>query len=336
MRPITPLLSDARGLPLLIFHGSRSGPLHDVRELRVAPHDETGLRGIAFTRHRAIAERYAHDESRHRPDEGLMRPHVFAAHVHTQRLPTRDQLFREVERHYDRDILRISLPEVEAYARSQGIAAVDTSDVGEPGEIFVLDPSQIERAQLGRALFGDRRAPDGSLVAENFDAWFDGSQVVDPATGAPLVVYHGTRADFTTFKPGPDGGIHFGTIDAASWRLADIAGDDCASGNFYLPVYLSIRNPKIVFDAGHWRDWAEEIALAKLEGHDGLVYENFGEADEDDDLNKITTTSFVAFEPGQVKSALGNSGLFDRHSHDLVDAHAWASRRQQSRERMRA
>lgn len=48
-------------------------------------------------------------------------------------------------------------------------------------------------------LFGDRLAPNGSLVADNFASWFGGSRILD-AFGAPLVVYHGTKADFSAFE----------------------------------------------------------------------------------------------------------------------------------------
>lgn len=40
-------------------------------------------------------------------------------------------------------------------------------------------------------LFGERRAPDGSLAHENFARWFSGSKVTDEH-GMPRVVFHGT------------------------------------------------------------------------------------------------------------------------------------------------
>lgn len=49
--------------------------------------------------------------------------------------------------------------------------------------------------------FGDAVAPNGKPAWQNFVRWFGESKVVD-AEGRPLVVYHGTNDDFTSFDPG--------------------------------------------------------------------------------------------------------------------------------------
>lgn len=51
-----------------------------------------------------------------------------------------------------------------------------------------------------QAIFGDRLAPDGSLVRDCFAAWFRDSAVRN-ADGAPLVVYHGTNQNILVFNP---------------------------------------------------------------------------------------------------------------------------------------
>lgn len=88
---------------------------------------------------------------------------------------------------------------------------------------------------------------------EAFKRWFGDSKVVD-AEGKPLVVYHGTSADFSVFDTAQsrDIGLHFGTQEQAS-----------RFGNTMMPVYLSLQNPLRVEDSfsrinGHGR-FLEEI-----------------------------------------------------------------------------
>ena len=55
-----------------------------------------------------------------------------------------------------------------------------------------------EVSAWAKAQFGDRTAPNGSAVWQNFTQWFGDSKVVD-ADGKPLVVYHGTDRVFEHF-----------------------------------------------------------------------------------------------------------------------------------------
>lgn len=52
-------------------------------------------------------------------------------------------------------------------------------------------------AETYRELFGDKRAPDGSLARDNFASWFGKSAVVD--AGRPLVVFHGSVIRWTNW-----------------------------------------------------------------------------------------------------------------------------------------
>jgi hypothetical protein len=71
---------------------------------------------------------------------------------------------------------------------------------------------------------------------ENLRAWFGNSKVVD-SNGAPMIVYHGTSNDFSTFKNlYRDFGIHFGNREAAN-EFAKY------SGARVIPVFLKITNP---------------------------------------------------------------------------------------------
>lgn len=150
----------------------------------------------------------------------------------------------------------------------------------------------------------------------NFWRWFGKSKVVD-SKYRPLVVYHGTTAKFTEFKTTDDGGFHFGDKAAAAWRLADLTGYEDAPGNIVMSVYLSIQNPLIIgHDPGTVVEWNRVIRAAKAAGHDGISYLNNTEIDEDEDLARQPTRSWVAFLPQQIKS-VKNSGAFQKSSKDI-------------------
>jgi hypothetical protein len=158
-----------------------------------------------------------------------------------------------------------------------------------------------------------------------FKGFFEGSQVVDEA-GAPLRVFTGTSkdADFTTFRA-PKNGVWFTDDAAGASQYAvenDSMGLEYVGGRFVeknaaarvLPVYLSIKNPK------RYTEWPDSIRLAenyrkaqgvlfdqlKAEGYDGVFFDG---AD-----GKV----FVAFDPKQIKSAIGNRGTFDPNSGNIL------------------
>jgi len=185
-----------------------------------------------------------------------------------------------------------------------------------------------------------------------FKAWFGASKVVD-ASGKPLVMFHGTPHDFKNdqFQVGGGGrgsveslGFHFGPSEAANTRLEKgMKNYDAHHYNWnVMPVYLSIVNPLRIGDAGAWHSptrvahWLEtkggidrtalQEALTKTghtakmraikkvildAGYDGLVYHNEHEGGGD---------SWIALDPRQIKSAIGNGGDFNPKSRKLTAA----------------
>jgi hypothetical protein len=167
----------------------------------------------------------------------------------------------------------------------------------------------------------ERLAPNGKpaklnavqyaqVQAKEFKDWFgdwekgEGSKVLDE-NGEPLVVYHGTRADFSTFK-NSDGfrGFYF-TRDPAYAEMKT----SLANGRI-MPVYLSIKNPLILdgprSDPGTKSSLAlrdNDIERLKRDGYDGIINTTYNE--------------IVAFEPTQIKSATGNSGQFSKDNDDI-------------------
>jgi hypothetical protein len=95
--------------------------------------------------------------------------------------------------------------------------------------------------------FGDRTAPDGSSVWQNFTEWFGDSKVVD-AEGKPMVVYHGTKSNFLEFRNDrpiwvAETASHAGEFVAGGRRLM---GEKPKKGSTIYPLFVSIKNPIVL------------------------------------------------------------------------------------------
>jgi hypothetical protein len=158
--------------------------------------------------------------------------------------------------------------------------------------------------------------------------FLEGTKVVD-YNGKPITMYHHTT-DFQgdAFDPklaqqkdqGYHGqGMYFGTDD----YLKRSAFGKYSSGNVYgkegftegsqvMPVNLSIKNPKYI-DVTEQSLHGMPIERLKEMGHDGVI------VTRDDSFQNVMGRTIprqkvynaVAFEPTQVKSAIGNEGTFD-------------------------
>jgi len=171
------------------------------------------------------------------------------------------------------------------------------------------------------------------------------SKVVDPKTGEPLVVYHGTpNASFVSFKDG----AHF-TEDAdyaavymhpsASSINAEEKRADAAA---IYPVYLAIQHPfdtrdpaiRAVFDReffGKWGnatpltdrglpDWTDSRDLLEWieetdQPFDGLILDEGGTPE-----GGHRGFSYVSVKPAQIKSATANNGDFSENPNILKQA----------------
>jgi hypothetical protein len=158
-----------------------------------------------------------------------------------------------------------------------------------------------------------------------FREWFGDSKVVDES-GAPLVVYHGTRADFSTFSSesfgdGVGGEARNGFFFTSDPDEASGYAAGSAPGGNVIPAYLSIKKPAEFTFSEHgisdiieadekvaaMLDGAQRF-VSRLRGVDGLILRDIG--GEGRDL-------YVAFQPNQIKSAVGNSGDFNSGNPDI-------------------
>ena len=147
------------------------------------------------------------------------------------------------------------------------------------------------------------------------------------AEGKPLVMYHGTLADFSEF----DGkGLYFVTPSAEfSEKFTKSEDGGFAEGAKVMPVYVKASNP---FDyenkkhvdivsrraylqphavkevrQGKWQRIEDRtiIAAIKKSGFDGIY------------VNEEGVKNLAVFDPSQIKSATGNSGQFDPANPDI-------------------
>lgn len=167
-----------------------------------------------------------------------------------------------------------------------------------------------------------------------FKKWFRDSKVVDDE-GKPLVVYHGTQYSFNAFDPDMQGdtvysediGFFFTNDPAEANAYATLDWDRDKPKPNIMPTYLSIKYPKVVTleneqspyeNPGIWYDnEGREAAQEAMDaGQDGLIV-----VDNRDDMRMAdgrNPTIFIAFNPTQIKSAIGNVGSFDPANPDIT------------------
>jgi hypothetical protein len=171
-----------------------------------------------------------------------------------------------------------------------------------------------------KAESGERKSVRDRATA-NFLRWFGDSKVVDEK-GEPLVVYHGTRGDFTEFKPSRVGamgpGIYFTTKPDVASGYSDVTtrkGQE-RGGAQVIPVYLSVKNPLVIDSVNDSSKQlfnridptgklSDDEVIAKLidQGYDAVYAKEDGE--------------YVVFNPTQIKSAIGNNGDYSLTNADI-------------------
>ncbi len=203
-------------------------------------------------------------------------------------------------------------------------------EAGNPKQGSMFEASQPDKGRmLELALAGD--APMYSRAqteTPEFNNWFGDSKVVD-AEGRPLVVYHGTRADFTEFKQSNRGALGPGIYLTTNTKEAGMYTNSATpGGENVMPVYVRMQNPlhvkdgENVFDILQTSDDTIEQDLERA-GYDGIIFDRIESAWSKkvmaDAGMEATGDSrhIVVFDPTQIKSATGNRGTFDPANPDI-------------------
>jgi len=138
---------------------------------------------------------------------------------------------------------------------------------------------------------------------------------------APPTLYHGTLSDVPFFdknkvsRTGWGEGFHL----AEDTSLASMyAGKQ--TGSNVMPVHAAIKNPLELKSLDEWFDKipgktdAAKTKWAKSQGYDGIKYPHSQPTANESGM------AWVAFEPTQVKSAIGNKGTYSPKKKDLTKA----------------
>jgi hypothetical protein len=189
---------------------------------------------------------------------------------------------------------------------------------------------------------GKQRMAKGGITKEqrqaNLDKFLEGSQ-------APHKVYHATTGDFKKFmmsKAGKNTKHPTSKLGVFSAEKPSSTEDfikhryrknDYEQGANVMPLHMSIKKPveipssqfvlqSMALERMKKKDADKYIQdfmdQARSEGHDGAVIRANprGLAGGDE----FTSDNWVAFDPRQVKSAIGNRGTYDPNEHDITKA----------------
>jgi len=143
-----------------------------------------------------------------------------------------------------------------------------------------------------------------------FVKWFGDSKVVNKK-GEPLMVIHWTDTDFTVFDKEMLGfTTEINTDDINSLKMAkagfwftDQDISEQTATDIGMPVYLSLQNPKKW--KGNFWSLGKNIEKIKKQGYDGIIVKD----------TEFGGTSYVAFEPTQIKSIFNTE--FDPTNPDI-------------------
>lgn len=138
----------------------------------------------------------------------------------------------------------------------------------------------------------------------------------------PQTLYHGTEADIRMFDKDKlrrttwGEGFHLAEDPALASQYAGLT----TSGANVMPVHAAIKNPLELKSLEDWFDKipgntnAQKTAWAKKQGYDGIKYPHSAPTANESGM------AWVAFEPTQLKSAIGNAGTYNPKKKDITKA----------------
>jgi hypothetical protein len=305
---------DPHGAPLVVFHGTTAS-FDEFSHDMIGEGNGNGDwgDGFYFTDNPMVASGYAQGEG----------GNVIPVYLDIKRPADRNvMLSRRVQLAMDDGMGFESVHDVLQHMGYDGVVI----DHGADGREFVVfRPEQIKSAVHVRGEEMPRKPVTNCSPA--FAKWFGASQVVD-AQGLPAVVYHGTNVDFQAFDRS-----HLGSnSEHPSAQLGFFFSTDPASVEAWTwfgqpnirPVYLAISNPLRMTGAEFRSMVAEDLTCTEQEsavqdrlrrvrdqGNDGIFVSRIPAASDVD--AEWAGDVWIALDPRQVKSALGNNGQFDAH-----------------------
>ena len=208
-----------------------------------------------------------------------------------------------------------------------GVVLQNFDDIGgRQNQYIVFDPRHIKSAIGNRGTY-DINDPDitksnGGEVLPHHQREANKAKFLEPSK-AKERLYHATGADIKEFdkskvkRPYFGHGFHM----AESPTLANFYADQHKEGQNVMPVHAQIKNPFVLKSMTDWYDVpgntdAERTNWVKSQGYDGIKYPHGAPYNAPHESG----TGWVAFEPTQIKSAIGNRGTFDSNFADINKA----------------
>jgi len=176
---------------------------------------------------------------------------------------------------------------------------------GLPSKLNAMQHAQVRTPEF-KAWFGDF---DKAYQTGDYSGV---SRVIDE-NGEPLVVYHGTGADFSEFKKSEkDGFLGVGIYLSRDKLKASGYAEIKENGNV-MPVFIRSLNPLIeknlsVFEDKHWIDDVGFPEMGVDNNYDSYVI---------GDMSAHEFKEIVIANPNQIKSATGNTGAFSQDNNDI-------------------
>lgn len=191
-----------------------------------------------------------------------------------------------------------------------------------PKPNYLVEPLSLAEPEASLQM----AAPSEQTETPEFKRWFKDSKVVDE-NGKPKIMYHGTNADFDTFRNIP---VYLTDNPALSGEVYG-RGD---RGNV-MPVYVKAekifdtRKPEDadVFYNGFYGNYGNRLDLQESGLPEWTEAADFGDFFEEQGLDYDAAylqepqgdITLVVFNPRrQIKSAIGNSGAFDPNDDSIL------------------
>ena len=252
------------------------------------------------------------------------------------------------------------------YVRN-GVAAYDdtTADAGNNQDVLFQEAAEEARqfeeaaAQYGGEAAYEQAKADGEteltyrqwvqVRTPAFKAWFgdwendpdNASKVVNPKTGEPLVVYHGTDAEFNVFDRSKAGSNTDNGMRGKGFYMATDRRTAEGYGNRLIESFTDLKNPFYPSDfesaeaiaqyltekleAKGFDEYTVDEAMFKIRGGRFTVGQSysgtFASILKDAGFDGVVyqkAEEVVAFRPNQIKSATDNSGAFSADDDSIL------------------
>ena len=240
------------------------------------------------------------------------------------------------ERYYDHKLTSIEKGKLVELALN-GLASPELSSLEEREDSELLQPTNENRETIESSVSGYKDKHLFSILQTN------SSKILK--NGVPMVFYHGTNVEFDEFDISKSAGMAMFTSSeeiarkfAGRWPMYDKEGNLVTDENgnyktdgYVMPVYLNVRNPKIIDMDGY--DWFGngvgenagksinkgrktnfsylEAKKAKREGYDGLILKNVTDGGGKSD-------HVIVFNANQIKSVY-NIGTYRKDSNNIYE-----------------